>query len=118
MVPTYRDIIHEWLSRNTDICKKKNLADARGLWRILNIHPGGCPKFVNEFTRADANACACIAYVGRASDERKRNRVNPPTIHRDFRQLVEVIVTGRNLSLSMFSDVNCRLIARDDFQET
>jgi len=40
-----------------------------------------------------------------ASDGHERDRVYPPTIHRDFRQLAEVIVIGRNLSLRTFSDV-------------
>jgi len=31
--------------------------------------------------------------------------MNPPTIHRDFRQLAEVIVTDKNLSHCMCSDV-------------
>lgn len=59
--------------------KKESGGCSRGPWRILNIHPGDCPKFLDEFTRA---------YIRASRDgNRERDRANPPAIHCDFRQL-------------------------------
>lgn len=36
--------------------RKKSPVDAGGPRRILNFHPGGCPKFPNEFIRGSVYA--------------------------------------------------------------
>jgi len=108
LTPTYNNIIHGWLSSRTiGICRKKNLSDDRRsvenfkylFWRMSKvyerIYTRGCERVRVHRVRKSRHA----------SDGHERDCVYPPTIHHDFRQLAEVIVIGRNLSLRMFSGV-------------